>query len=121
MSVQRFTHVTLVLLATAALSGSMPVSASAAPSPQPAPDSTHPAVMQQAAAQVAGAKTGSLQPFTAAPQQPAVGGAGGPQREIFGFALASSLTDPTVGYPSWDFSLLSTVAFFGLHVQDNGT
>jgi len=42
-------------------------------------------------------------------------------REIFGFALASSLADPTVGYPSWDFSLLSTVAFFGLHVQANGT
>ena len=43
----------------------------------------------------------------------------GPQREVFGFALASSLGDPTVGYPSWDFSLLSTVAFFGLHVQSS--
>ena len=53
--------------------------------------------------------------------QAAVGGGGGPQREIFGFALASSLSDPTVGYPTWDFSLLTTVAFFGLHVQDDGT
>jgi spore germination protein YaaH len=44
----------------------------------------------------------------------------GPHREIFGFGLASSLADPTVGYPSWDFSLLSTVAFFGIHVQPNG-
>jgi spore germination protein YaaH len=43
------------------------------------------------------------------------------QREVFGFALASSLSDPTVGYPSWDFSLLSTVAFFGLHFNDDGT
>jgi spore germination protein YaaH len=43
------------------------------------------------------------------------------QREVFGFALASSLSDPTVGYPSWDFSLLSTVAFFGLHINDDGT
>jgi spore germination protein YaaH len=43
------------------------------------------------------------------------------QREVFGFALASSLSDPTVGYPSWDLSLVSTVAFFGLHVNDNGT
>jgi len=42
-------------------------------------------------------------------------------REIFGFALASSLSDPTVGYGTWDFSLLTTVAFFGLHVQDDGT
>jgi len=44
-----------------------------------------------------------------------------PNREVFGFALSSSLSDPTVGYPSWNFSLLSTVAFFGLHVQDDGT
>src|SRR5690242_6114948 len=43
------------------------------------------------------------------------------QREVFGFALASSLSDPTLGYPTWDFSLVSTVAFFGLHVNDNGT
>ncbi|HET9780440.1 MAG TPA: glycosyl hydrolase family 18 protein [Candidatus Dormibacteraeota bacterium] len=45
----------------------------------------------------------------------------GPQREVFGFALGSSLSDSTVGYPSWDFSLLSTVAYFGLHVQDDGS
>ena len=81
--------------------------------------------MQQAANQVATAKldgAGSLQPFqSAAGLQAAVGGAGGPVREVFGFALASSLSDPTMGYPTWDFSLLSTVAFFGLHVQDDGT
>jgi len=44
-----------------------------------------------------------------------------PDREIFGFGLASSLGDPSVGYPSWDFSLLTTVAFFGLHVNNDGT
>lgn len=43
------------------------------------------------------------------------------RREVFGFALASSLADTTVGYPSWNFSLLSTVAFFGLHINDDGT
>ena len=52
---------------------------------------------------------------------PHAAAAPGPQREVFGFALASSLSDPTVGYPTWDFSLLSTVAFFGLHVQPDGT
>jgi spore germination protein YaaH len=77
--------------------------------------------MQQVAGEVATARTGPLQPFTPLPQQPAVGGAGGPLREVFGFALASSLSDPTIGYPSWNFSLLSTVAFFGLHVQDDGS
>jgi len=29
------------------------------------------------------------------------------QQEVFGFALASSLADPTVGYPSWNFDFLS--------------
>jgi hypothetical protein len=43
-----------------------------------------------------------------------------PSREIFGFATAGSLADPTVGYPSWNFDLLSTVAFFAIHVQYNG-
>ena len=41
-------------------------------------------------------------------------------REVFGFALASSLGDSSIGFPSWDFSLLSTVAVFGLHVNTNG-
>jgi len=43
------------------------------------------------------------------------------RREVFGFALASSLGDPTYGYPAWNFSLLSTVAFFGLHIGWDGT
>jgi len=43
-----------------------------------------------------------------------------PHKEVFGFALASSLADPTVGYPSWNFDLLTTVAFFGLHVNTAG-
>ncbi len=37
-------------------------------------------------------------------------------REVFGFAFASSLGDPTIGYPTWNFALLSTVAYFGVHV-----
>src|SRR5262249_24507509 len=41
-------------------------------------------------------------------------------REIFGYALASSLTNATFGYTSWNFSLLSTVAYFGIHVGSTG-
>ncbi|HEY1456316.1 MAG TPA: glycosyl hydrolase family 18 protein [Candidatus Dormibacteraeota bacterium] len=41
-------------------------------------------------------------------------------REVFGFAFSNSLGDPTIGYPSWNFSLLSTVAYFGLHVDWTG-
>jgi hypothetical protein len=56
-----------------------------------------------------------------APTQIATVANGALKREVFGFALASSLTDPSFGYGTWNFSLLSTVAFFGLHVQDDGT
>ena len=41
----------------------------------------------------------------------------GLRREVFGFVNAGNLSSPTVGYPSWDFSLLSTVAYFGLQVN----
>jgi len=41
-------------------------------------------------------------------------------REVFGFAFASSLGDPTIGYQSWNMSLLSTVAYFGIHVDWTG-
>jgi spore germination protein YaaH len=97
-----------------------PKSAAAA-YPNPSHDEPHPAIMQQVAQQVATAGASGLKPFAPQPQQAAVGGAGGPMREVFGFGLASSLSDPTYGYPSWNFSLLSTVAFFGLHINDDGT
>jgi spore germination protein YaaH len=109
------------LLTLALFMAFVPQPVAAAAGPAPSPDPTHPVVMQQAAGQVAQSSSTALAPFTPVAPQAAVGGAGGPLREVFGFALASSLADPTVGYPSWNFSLLSTVAFFGLHVQGNGT
>jgi hypothetical protein len=39
------------------------------------------------------------------------------RREVFGFVNYYNLGDNNVGYPSWDMSHLSTVAFFGLHVN----
>jgi len=56
----------------------------------------------------------------AAPTAIAYSVTGKPSREVFGFALASSLSDPTIGYPSWNFDVLSTVAFFGVHVDTAG-
>lgn len=41
-------------------------------------------------------------------------------REVMGFAFAGSLGDPTIGYPSWNMSLLSTVAYFGIHIDWTG-
>jgi spore germination protein YaaH len=45
-----------------------------------------------------------------------------PQREVFGFAFGNaSLADPTYGYPAWSMNLLTTVAYFGLSIDWNGT
>jgi spore germination protein YaaH len=52
--------------------------------------------------------------------KPLVPSGSGPSREVFGFVQASVLADPSVGYPSWDFSMLSTVAYFGEHVNWDG-
>jgi spore germination protein YaaH len=127
VSLQRTRHIVAILLALVALASSAPASAARSPSPAPSHDATHPTVMQQAAEQVAAAAVGPVKPL--APSTASTSGSihstttasTGPTREVFGFALASSLSDPTVGYPSWNFSLLSTVAFFGLHVNDDGT
>ncbi|GAC1471856.1 MAG: hypothetical protein PVSMB3_04000 [Candidatus Dormibacteraceae bacterium] len=110
----------LALLIVVASSGLVPVSASAAATP-PSPDPTRPRINQQEAAALSSLTyTAPLGIGGAAPQT-ITGGVLGPSREVFGFGLASSLADPTFGYPTWDFGTLTTVAFFGLHVQDNGT
>ena len=124
MSLQRFKYLVPALLLLTWLLGMLPGSAYAATSEVAPSDAAHPYVMQQAANDVANAQVGTLAPFQAGPKMVAVGGAGGggaPQREVFGFALASSLADPSIGYTTWNFSLLTTVAYFGIHVQDDGS
>jgi spore germination protein YaaH len=39
------------------------------------------------------------------------------RREVFGFVNAGNLGSTTVGYATWNYSLLTTVAYFGLHVN----
>jgi spore germination protein YaaH len=39
------------------------------------------------------------------------------KREVLGFVNDYNLADPAVGYTSWNFSLLSTVVYFALHVN----
>src|SRR3981081_4497380 len=102
-------YFTPALLLVMAFSGLAPGSAAAASPQSMKPDATHPFVMQQAAGGGAAPPTGSPHPFAGPSQRPAVAGGGGQRREVFGFALASSLGDATVGYPTWNFSLLSTV------------
>jgi spore germination protein YaaH len=82
-------------------------------------DLTHPSIMA-AAAQQANSPAGPLQLYGAAGPRadiPLVRPATPLQREVFGFADAFNLGDPLVGYTSWNFGLLSTVAFFGLQVN----
>src|ERR1700694_6059347 len=40
-----------------------------------------------------------------------------PQREVLGFVNAGNLDNSSVGYRTWNFSLLSTVVYFALHVN----
>ena len=119
MSIQNFRCFASVTLALVGLFAFAPSTGAASPAVSTA-DVAHPYAMQRAADGVATAKTGRLEPFRPALQLAAAAPHSGPHREIFGFALASSLSDPTFGYPSWNFSLLSTVAFFGLHVRTDG-
>ncbi len=80
-----------------------------------------PAEARTAAPLKAGAPISSASALTAPVRLAATSTvAGRPNREVFGFALASSLADSTIGYPSWDFNMLTTVAFFGLHVDTTG-
>ncbi len=97
----------------------LPVSPSVAPGRGATrPDLTHPSIMAEAAQQanapaqpqLYGAKSLRRALPLARPATPL-------QREVFGFADAFNLADPTVGYTSWNFGLLSTVAFFGLQVN----
>jgi hypothetical protein len=81
-------------------------------------DTTHPEINRTLSAEVATPPPPGLQPGTRA--LPLVPNANGPQREVFGFVSAGALGDPTVGYPSWDFSMLTTVAYFGVHVNWDG-
>jgi spore germination protein YaaH len=40
-----------------------------------------------------------------------------PQKEVFGFVNAGNLGDPGVGYTTWNYNLLTTIAYFGIQVN----
>src|SRR5216684_5605028 len=125
MSKQRLRHVVgalicglvplIPLLPTGVAQASAPAPTQAAPAALTVPAAAGsasirdlaPPVMQRAAQFEAGAPARSY-------PQGSVQGIGTPRtvsnprlfREVFGFAFASSLGDPTIGYPSWNFGLL---------------
>jgi hypothetical protein len=119
----------LPLILTAAVAAFFPASASAAGDARPMPpagghDVTRPAEMAQAAAEVAAAKLKRpLRARTAViPLRPRAATASPLlDREVYGYARADSLGDPTVGYTTWSFTLLTDVAYFGITVNADGT
>jgi hypothetical protein len=117
-------HATLVRTSLAAgivisLVTTLPHAGLAAPMPPSRLDATHTQITRELSAEAAQAAPSGLAPATR-PAEPLVLNPSGPQREVFGFVQASVLADPSVGYPSWDFSMLSTVAYFGEHVNWDG-
>jgi spore germination protein YaaH len=85
---------------------------------QPAPDQTRPLSMQQPPLRPPGLFSASAR--THGYSNVPLGANSATTREVFGFAQSGSLSNPYYGYPSWNFDLLSTVAFFALHPTYNG-
>ena len=84
-------------------------------------DLRHPQITRQLSAEIAKVPATTPVPPPPTPFVPlAPKTSNGPQREVFGFVQAGVMGDPTVGYPSWDFSMLTTVAYFGVHVSWDG-
>ena len=93
----------------------------AARGPVSAIDMTHPLVTRLESAQAAATMDATVEPTPGpSPTIPLTATNTGPQREVFGFVSAGVIADPVVGYPSWDFSMLTTVAYFGEHVNWDG-
>src|SRR5438093_2019434 len=114
--------VAAVVLGTAPLTSArvvFPVESSA--------DATHPRVMERTARDLEHA--GPATPGAYGARSATVGNASPVsatipplQREIFGCAFGNaSLNDPTYGYPAWSFNLLTTIAYFGLSIDWDGT
>ncbi len=55
--------------------------------------------------------------YPAVPAIAAVPASARPNRQVFGFAQAGGLSSSSSGWKTWDFSLLTTVAYFGIHVN----
>ncbi|TMC08097.1 MAG: hypothetical protein E6J41_14570 [Chloroflexi bacterium] len=124
----------VLLPSTASAAGTAGAQGGARPAPPAGGhDVTRPWITQQVAGQVASTHVGALQPrqgviplrpkvartAAAAPTAPAASPT--LNREVMGFASAASLDDSSAGFRTWDFALLSDVAYFGVNVNTDGT
>ncbi len=125
MSHQRIRHFAfglifgLVPLMPPTIAQGAPTPAAVTPVHMPVRDSGLP-VMAEASRYIATAPLGKFTPTRSAPTPLAALNNTRVYREVFGFAYASSIGDPNIGYPSWNMGLLSTVAYFGVHVDWTG-
>ena len=117
---------TVLLLLLIALAPFAPLQASTrAQAGQPGRiELTRPQIMSMAADAAVAPSTAPTRAaaMTATGPQPATvplatGVSGRPRKEVLGFVNAGNLGSPTVGYPSWNLGLLTTVAFFALSVN----
>jgi spore germination protein YaaH len=118
---QRPRNLTLALLLALGQAAVVALPAGAHTTPATASIEVRPSIMQAAAEMAARPSQGHLEPLGSAKPLagPSIALAGSPnlRREVFGFVNAGNLSSPTIGYPSWNFSLLSTVAYFGLQIN----
>lgn len=120
MSQHRSRHLVFGLLLALSLVRLTPATA-ATPTPTGRGDSTRPRVMEAAASKLIAGTSPKVR--TAAPAVTASSTPSSPQvrRQVFGYVNAGNLTDPKVGYTSWNLSDLTIVAYFGIHVNGDGT
>ncbi len=119
----------LVLAAVAVLvSLAVPVPAAATAGSVGAPQETMPPIMGQPLLSTTRRAPLHLTPFQRPIPLQRAGAAGAqaltaqPFRQVFGFVNAGNLdTGSGVGYNTWDFRDLTTVAFFGVHINYDGS
>jgi spore germination protein YaaH len=121
MSLKRYRNLTVALLLAVGQTVVLAPSATSHTAPMARTFEARPSIMQTAAAMAAKPALQALEPFGAttplASPSIALAASSGLRREVFGFANAGNLGNSTVGYTSWNFSLLSTIAYFGLQVN----
>src|ERR1700730_10285868 len=114
----------LLLVAASTASSSHLAEALTAVNARPAPlasthDTTRPWLMQGIASKMSSAGVGTLPARgSVTPLQPRAASAAPLQREVMGFATAGNLADAKLGFQAWNLSLLSSVVFYGLTVNE---
>lgn len=90
-------------------------------------DSVRPRIMKQAADQLETARPATARSASpAAPAALATGTAASStapvvRKQVFGYVNAGNLNDTSVGMSTWQWQDLTTVAYFGIHVNNDGT